>query len=326
MRYILIDLGLFKYVKSMAFFLADNKSNESAIEIWNEKDYKTLSSISLHVDDSALIYIVGTKTLKEAWDTLKKIYEAAGIISIIATCRKLFRTYCPKEADIEEHICTLCRLCQQLASQGQVMLGSEFSTILFISLSDSWDLFLSTIDKSTILNTTDPNSSKLISKILKEDLRKKSKNTSFKIAFLAHSNHNYQGPLITNNHSHRSKYNANITCYYYKHVSHIQKECQTKKQDFQNGRKPGNYSNNNNNSRGYGRIFQNFSNTTYSVQSEFSFIAQDIALSASTLTFTAWITDSGTITPCLRPFCLHYLHRTMRSSNSGGWQYYQRHR
>jgi len=70
----------------MAFPLADNKSNESAIEIWNEKDHKTLSSISLHVDDSALIYIVDTKTLKEAWNTLKRIYEAAGIISIIATC------------------------------------------------------------------------------------------------------------------------------------------------------------------------------------------------------------------------------------------------
>jgi len=30
------------------------------------------------------------------------------------------------------------------------------------------------------------------------------------------------------------------------------------------------------------------------VQSEFSFIAQDIALSASTLTSTAWIANSGT--------------------------------
>jgi len=293
MKHILIDLGLFKYIESMASSLADDKSNESAIEIWNEKDHKALFTISLHVDDSALI--TGAKTSKKAWDTLKRMYKAAGTISIIATCQKLFRTHCPEGADLEEHICTLCELCQQLVSQEQAMLESEFSTIFLTSLSDSWDLFVSTIDKSTILDTADPDLSKLISKILEKDLHKKSKNTSSKIALLAHGNHNYQGPSTTNNHSHRSKYDANVTCHYYKYIGHIQKKCQTKKQDLQNGGKPGNYSSNNNNSYGHRRNFQNFSNTVYSVQSEFSFIAQDIALSASTLTSTAWITDSGTI-------------------------------
>ena len=146
------------------------------------------------------------------------------------------------------------------------MLGSEFSIILLTSLPDSWDLFASIIDKFTILDTTDPDSSKLISKILEEDLHKKSKNTSSKIALSAHGNHNHQGLSTINNHSHRSKYNTNVTCYYYKHVGHIQRECRTKKQDFQNGRKP---RNNPNNFHGYGR---KISNTIYSVQSEFSFI------------------------------------------------------
>jgi len=109
--------------------------------------------------------------------------------------------------------------------------------------------------------------------------------------------HNYQGPSTTNNHSHRSKYNTNITCHYCKHVGYIQKEYWTKKQDLQNRGKSRNNSNNNNNSYGHGR---NFSNTAYLVQLEFSFIAQDIALSASTLTFTAWIANSGTISHLVR--------------------------
>jgi len=50
----------------MASSLANDKSNESAIEIWNKKDHKALSTISLHIDDNALIYITDTKTLKEA--------------------------------------------------------------------------------------------------------------------------------------------------------------------------------------------------------------------------------------------------------------------
>jgi len=86
MRYILIDLSLFKYVESIAPPLADDKSNESAIKIWNERDHKALSAISLYVDDSAFVYIAGAKTSKEAWDTLKRIYKATGTISIITTC------------------------------------------------------------------------------------------------------------------------------------------------------------------------------------------------------------------------------------------------
>ena len=145
------------------------------------------------------------------------------------------------------------------------MLGSKFSTILLTSLLNSWDLFVSTIDKSTILDTTDPDLSKLISKILEEDLCKKSKNISSEITLSAYGNYNYQGPSTINNHSHRSKYNANVTCYYHKHIGHIQKECWTKKQDLQNREKPGNNSNNNNNSCGHRRNFQNFFNTAYSV-------------------------------------------------------------
>ena len=224
MRHILINLGLFKYVESMAPPLAADKSNKSAIEIWNEKDHKALSTISLHVDASALVYIAGATTSKEAWDTLKRMYEAAGTISIIATHWKLFRTHCPEGANIEEHIHTLCGLCQQLASQGQAMLGSEFSTILLTSLPDSWDLFVSTIDKSAILDTADPDSSKLISKILEEDLHKTSKNTSSEIALSAYGNHNHRGSSTINNHYHRSKYNANVTCHYCKRIGHIQKE------------------------------------------------------------------------------------------------------
>jgi len=72
------------------------------------------------------------------------------------------------------------------------MLGSKFSTILLTSLPDSWDLFASTIDKFTILDTADPDSSKLISKILEEDLCKKSKNISSEITLLAYGNHNFR--------------------------------------------------------------------------------------------------------------------------------------
>ena len=80
----------------MAPPLAADKSNKLAIKIWNEKDHKALSTISLHIDDSALVYIAGAATSKEAWGILKRMYEAAGTVSIIATHQKLFRIHCPE--------------------------------------------------------------------------------------------------------------------------------------------------------------------------------------------------------------------------------------
>ena len=68
------------------------------------------------------------------------------------------------------------------------------------------------------------------------------------------------------------------------------------------------------------RNFQNFSNTTYSVQSEYSPLSKYTYFHCLDHWFRYYIT------PCLRLFCLCYLHRTIRLPNSGYWQYYQRHR
>lgn len=107
---ILTDLRLIKYTESDVPTLESDHSNQATIDIWKEKDRKALSTIRLHVDDSILVYIAGEKTSKEAWGTLKRMYEVAGTVSIIATCQKLFCTHCAEGADIEEHICTLCGL------------------------------------------------------------------------------------------------------------------------------------------------------------------------------------------------------------------------
>ena len=125
MHDILTDLGLVKYTESTAPLLTSDKSNQSAVNTWNAKDHKALSTIRLRVDDSALIYIAGAKTSKGAWDTLKRMYEAAGTISVIATCQKLFWIHCPEGADIEEHICTLHGYQQQLSNQGEILTASE---------------------------------------------------------------------------------------------------------------------------------------------------------------------------------------------------------
>ncbi|KAF5390897.1 hypothetical protein D9757_003919 [Collybiopsis confluens] len=193
MNDILTDLGLIKYIESAAPVLNSTRSNQSEVDIWNEKDRKALSTIRLCVDNSVLVYIAGAKASKEAWNTLKAMYEFAGTVSIIATHQKLFCTHCAEGADIEEHIRALRGFQQQLANQGQPLTASEFSTTLLTSLPDSWDQFASSIDKSSITESADPNPSKLVAKVLEEDLQKRSKNPSPEIALYAPNGKSHPG-------------------------------------------------------------------------------------------------------------------------------------
>ncbi|KAF5345723.1 hypothetical protein D9757_014965 [Collybiopsis confluens] len=295
MNDILTDLGLIKYIESAVPAISSDRSNQSEVEAWKEKDRKALSTIRLRVDDSVLVYIAGAKAAKEAWNTLKTMYEAAGTISIIATRRKLFRTHCAEGADIEEHIRTLHGLEQQLANQGQPLRALEFSTTLLTSLPDSWDQFASSIDKSTITDTVDPDSSKLIAKILEDDLRRRSKNSSSEIALSAQSGkpHHSLSPHPHN----KSKFNSNVTCYYCGRAGHIQKECRTRKRDNQHRGKPG--TNRNGNSNFGGKNFQNHSHMAAYSDPDYAFIAEDIALPATT-PISNWIADSGTTSHLIR--------------------------
>ncbi|KIK63886.1 hypothetical protein GYMLUDRAFT_241120 [Collybiopsis luxurians FD-317 M1] len=65
---ILTDLGLIKYIESAALTPTSDRSNQSEVDTWNEKDRKALSTTRLHVDDSVLVYIAGvTKRFTAEW-------------------------------------------------------------------------------------------------------------------------------------------------------------------------------------------------------------------------------------------------------------------
>lgn len=68
---------------------------------------------------------------------------------------------------------------------------------LLISLPDSWNSFISTVDPGSLSDKNDPDSSKLISRILEEDLWTYSKNSAPEIALPAresHSSHHSNKP------------------------------------------------------------------------------------------------------------------------------------
>lgn len=173
---ILNDLGLDAYI-------GDSPPKDAA------KDRKALTTIRLRVADKPLVYISKAKDARTAWSTLRNMYEPAGATSVVTLRRKLFRAHCAEGDDIEEHIRTLRGYETELAELGQALSAADFSMTLLTSLpdTDGWQSFISSVDTSSITDEKDPDSSKLIARILEKDLRDKSKNSAPELALMAKS-------------------------------------------------------------------------------------------------------------------------------------------
>lgn len=204
---ILTDLDLLDYVDGTMEQPTDETRTDDQKQ-WKSKDQRALSAIRLRVGDAALVYIAGSKTSKDAWDTLKAMYEVRGAIGIITMRRKLFRTQCKDGGNVKEHIRMLKGLIKELAVLGSKISDKEFSITLLTSLPDSWDAFISSIDTSSLKE-----SSKLIARILEEDRQIKSRSTDMALA---------------------GKYNPNITCYECKEKGHIAVHCPKCKKSGEN--------------------------------------------------------------------------------------------
>ena len=111
-----------------------------------------------------MVYIASSKSSKDAWDTLKGLLEAQGLLGIVLAFWKLFQANCGDGTSIEDHIRTLRVYQEELQNHRQKIEDSEFSIILLTSLPDSWNNYISSIDSSALTNVL-----QLIARILEHD-------------------------------------------------------------------------------------------------------------------------------------------------------------
>lgn len=144
---------------------------------WLKKDQQALSHIRLRIADSLLVYIGGAKTAKEAWDTLQQTFQPKGIISQVTARRKFFRAECPEGGDIAEHIRHMRSLLDEIhtVSETTVISDAEFAITLLVSLPESWNNFIQSIDSTATSTLT---SASIIARILQEDRRRKERDSA----------------------------------------------------------------------------------------------------------------------------------------------------
>src|ERR1700678_2907261 len=133
---------------------------------WRKKDRLALSMIRLRVANKMLVYITSLISAKEAWDALNSVLEAQGVLGIVLARQKLFRAQCAEGTTIEEHIRTLRSYQEELHNLGQKIDGEEFSIILLLSLPESWNVYISSIDTTSLKEAP-----RLIACILEHDRR-----------------------------------------------------------------------------------------------------------------------------------------------------------
>lgn len=173
MKDILTEAGLFGYADGSipAPVLADDGANAADVNTWITKDAKALTAIRTRVSQSMMTYVIGAEHAKDAWSSLKTIFDVQGPITIVLERRRFFWYTIPEGADIKEHTRILSSSKEKLSLLGKPINNEDFNLNLLTALPESWDSFVASIDVSTL---SDPNTN-LIGRILQEDARRRSR-------------------------------------------------------------------------------------------------------------------------------------------------------
>lgn len=201
---ILTDTGYMEYVDGTNLRPSDKPLQPD----WDKKDRKALTIIRLRVSPSIIMYIMSATTSKQAWDTLKGVFNAQGALAKITTRRKFLRYSIEDGSNMEAEVRNIRMIKEELALLGITVEDEEFGLTILTALPASWDSFISSI------GTTELKSNELIGRIFQEDAHRQER--SSEIALVAR-------PAQT-----RSKFRKGVICHHCRKEGHIKPECRSR--------------------------------------------------------------------------------------------------
>ena len=190
-------------------------SKNAEIRTWNMEDLHAKHLLQTALGDGELIHLQGSQNAAEAWRQLKEIKEPKGLTAIVDAVWKLYDTRCPDGGSVTDHVTTLRSHLQEVSTLGERISDKQFAFILTKSLPRSWDVWTSSFWASKS-ETDEIKSSEIISRIMEEDRRRKSRDTHDEVANMAAQN---RGKRANPN----GKYCTNC-----KRTNHTKEECFSK--------------------------------------------------------------------------------------------------
>ena len=104
---------------------------------------KAYSLIALSVEKNLQVRISTTTDPKVAWDTLKNQFECVSIAQAVHLNRKFYPATMSEGTDIHEHLTHMTSLAEQLREMYEEISEQKFATVVFGSLPESYDNFIS---------------------------------------------------------------------------------------------------------------------------------------------------------------------------------------
>ena len=111
-----------------------------------KKDREAWSTIGLCLTDSQLGYIRGTKTAKEAWDNLAKVYEGKNLTNRLYLRRKFFTLQKKEEESMQTHINKVKQMAEELAAIDAEVEAKDVVMTLLCSLPDAYNGLITALE------------------------------------------------------------------------------------------------------------------------------------------------------------------------------------
>ncbi|KAB5587406.1 Copia-like polyprotein/retrotransposon [Ceratobasidium theobromae] len=122
---------------------------DSKASDWDEKDQRALTLIRRCVNEEIMLHVLASATSYEAWEELKKAYEAVDIVALIDLRRRLFWAKMEEGTPIDKHIREMRAVYDQLrAIDENLTNGFDWALCLVNSLPPSWQPFVRTLTPS----------------------------------------------------------------------------------------------------------------------------------------------------------------------------------
>ena len=83
--------------------------------------------------------------LLEAWKILQKQFEFVSVTQIVRINRKFYAASTKEDADFMQHLTHMTSLAEQLREMNEEISSKKFATVVFASLPESYDNFLTSL-------------------------------------------------------------------------------------------------------------------------------------------------------------------------------------
>ena len=155
MWYHLMHNGVSQYVDGTLLKPAGDKVTQSSILEWVNLDRKALSAICLGVDDQIMYQLKKFSTSKEAWDTLKSLYDKVSDEDVFKPEDELI-SLDPRSFDsIQDFIIKVNELRTKLIDCGNPIKDDKLIYSIHTKLSSNYSTFVSSFNTSkTTLGST----------------------------------------------------------------------------------------------------------------------------------------------------------------------------